>query len=119
MLRLYIKELLEKLGRKPTTLFISQFDINYRTADSLLKGKAKSIKFETLYKLCAVLHCTPNDLFEISPDAEKELGAAHPLMELKKKAFSKTPIDMLSTLSPRDLDEIGLMIENYKKEKQG
>lgn len=118
MLRLYIKELLEKLGRKPTAMFISQFDINYRTAEKLLNGKAKTIKIETIYKLCAVLRCTPNDLFDIKPEAEQELGAKHPLLELKKQPISQSAIDLLSTFSPKDLDNIGRLIQDYKNGKE-
>lgn len=36
---------------------------------SLLKsGKVKGIRFETLDKICKVLHCQPGDLLEWKPD---------------------------------------------------
>jgi len=35
---------------------------------SLLKsGKVKGIRFETLAKICTVLHCQPGDLLEAAP----------------------------------------------------
>ena len=38
---------------------------------SILKtGKAKALRFSTLYAICRVLDCTPGDILEYRPDAE-------------------------------------------------
>lgn len=38
---------------------------------SLLKsGKVKGIRFDTLEKICQVLHCQPGDLLEFQPDGD-------------------------------------------------
>ena len=44
---------------------------------SLLKsGKVRGVRFETLEKICAVLHCQPGDLLEfVADDAESNLPA--------------------------------------------
>jgi putative transcriptional regulator len=37
---------------------------------SLLKsGKVKGVRFDTLEKICAELHCQPGDLLEFRPEA--------------------------------------------------
>ena len=39
---------------------------------SILKtGKAKAVRFSTLDVICRVLDCTPGDILEYRPDAEK------------------------------------------------
>ncbi len=66
------KELAERIG-------ISEQNV------SLLKsGKVKGMRFDTLEKVCAVLHCQPGDILEYRPgddeladmanDAAQELG---------------------------------------------
>jgi putative transcriptional regulator len=50
------KELAERIGITEANL-------------SLLKsGKVKGVRFETLQKICAILHCQPGDLLEYRPD---------------------------------------------------
>ena len=118
MLLFYIKELLEKLGRKPSALLLSKFNINYRTATELIEGRAKSIKLDTLFKLCEMLQCTPNDLLTITPQTASQLAPKHPLLGLQKANFSETPLDMMRTFSPADLDNIVQLIKTYKQEKE-
>jgi len=39
---------------------------------SLLRtGKVKGVRFETLAKLCAALHCKPGDLLDYAPGADE------------------------------------------------
>ncbi|MCR9213453.1 MAG: helix-turn-helix transcriptional regulator [Proteobacteria bacterium] len=43
---------------------------------SLLKsGKVKGIRFETLGKICEILHCQPGDILEYRPDADDGDGS--------------------------------------------
>ena len=42
--------------------------IDRHTINNICKNKTKSIKFDTLDKLCKALGCTPNDLFPYIPD---------------------------------------------------
>ncbi len=50
------KELAERIGLTEANL-------------SLLKsGKVKGVRFDTLNKICEVLHCQPGDLLEHRPD---------------------------------------------------
>jgi putative transcriptional regulator len=40
-------------------------DLHFTNLSILKKGKGRAIKFKTLLRLCEVLECTPNDIFEI------------------------------------------------------
>lgn len=66
MVHVRIKELLEERGRTKYWLN-KQTDIDYKNLSKLMEDSTSSIHFETMEKLCAVLDCTPNELFEIKP----------------------------------------------------
>ena len=66
MVHVLIKELLEERGRTKYWLN-KQTDIDYKNLSKLMEDATSSIHFETMEKLCAVLECTPNELFEIRP----------------------------------------------------
>lgn len=66
MVHVRIKELLEEKGRTKYWLN-KQTDIDYKNLSKLMENSTSSIHFETMEKLCAVLDCTPNELFEIKP----------------------------------------------------
>jgi len=42
--------------------------ISYSSVKNIYSNKTKGIEFETLNKLCNFLECTPNDIFEFTPD---------------------------------------------------
>lgn len=42
--------------------------IGYSVIQRLYNDQVKSVEIETINKLCAVLECTPNDLFKFTPD---------------------------------------------------
>lgn len=42
--------------------------VSYSSVKSIYYNKTKGIEFETLDKLCNFLQCTPNDIFEFTPD---------------------------------------------------
>lgn len=61
-----IEELLKEQGHTKYWLN-KQTDIDYKNLSRLMDDATSSIHFETMEKLCAVLECTPNELFEIRP----------------------------------------------------
>ncbi len=44
--------------------------VSYSSVKKIYYNKTKGIEFETLNKLCNFLECTPNDLFEFTPDED-------------------------------------------------
>jgi hypothetical protein len=79
------------MGRKPGPFSLRVLGISNNNAHRLLNNKAKSIKLSTLFDICNLLQCTPNDLLDI-PDKDYEgLHASHPLRKLKKPTYSHSP----------------------------
>ena len=62
MIRLNLQELLHAKGRNASWL---QHELNMspKNFDRMLHNETQSIRYENIEKLCAVLNCTPNDLF--------------------------------------------------------
>ena len=67
MIRLRVKELLEKNGKTKYWLY-KQLGMSYQNFSRMLNNETKSIKYENIETICLLLNCTPNDLFEITDD---------------------------------------------------
>lgn len=61
-MKLCIKNLVEQNGFTKVGL-AKKLDVSRQYIYSLYDGTVKSIKIETIEKLCEIFHCTPNDLF--------------------------------------------------------
>ncbi len=75
------------------------------TANNLLNFNNRSVKFEHLERLCVLLRCTPNDLYDWKPGKDLVAGDDHPLNALKRTA-SKTPLEFMKELPLEKLDEM-------------
>lgn len=69
MIRLKIRELLDQKGKTKYWLH-NQINMDYNNLSRLMNNETDKIRFENIEKLCNILDCTPNDLFEIIPDDE-------------------------------------------------
>ena len=77
------------------------------TATYLLNGTASHLKIEHLGKLCVLLNCTPNDLFEWRPDSKNVLPAGHALNSIIKSEQKINNIkDLLQDIPPAKLSEV-------------
>ena len=45
-----------------------QIGLSEQSLSMLKTGKALGIRFETLNKICNILHCFPSDIIEFTPD---------------------------------------------------
>ena len=71
MIKLNVKKLLNQKKKSKYWLF-NQLNnvgnISYTNFNNLVENKTQSIKYSNIEKLCQILECKPNDLFEISDD---------------------------------------------------
>ena len=69
MVRLNVKNLLKEKKKTKYWLFNMLNNIgtiSYTNFNNLVENKTGSIKYSNIEKLCKILDCTPNDLFEIT-----------------------------------------------------
>ena len=67
MIKLRVLELLEKNGKTKYWLY-KQLGMSYQNFNRMVNNQTKSIRYENIETLCLLLHCTPNELFEISEE---------------------------------------------------
>ncbi|HOY94428.1 MAG TPA: helix-turn-helix transcriptional regulator [Catalimonadaceae bacterium] len=83
------------------------------TATKLAKGDVEYLRVEYLEKLCTLLNCVPNDLFEWIPDTKADDRPDHPLFPIRqadKLDFAET----FKNLPMSKLREIEAIIANLK-----
>lgn len=74
MIKLNVKKLLEKNKKSKYWLFNKLNDVgtvSYTNFNNLVENKTQSIKYINIEKLCDILDCEPNDLFEITEETKK------------------------------------------------
>ena len=67
MIKLDVLRLLEENGRTKYWLY-KQMGMSYQNFSKMIHNQPKSIRYENIETLCLLLHCTPNDLFQITEE---------------------------------------------------
>ena len=67
MIKLDVLRLLEEQGKTKYWLY-KQLGMSYQNFSKMINNQTKSIRYENIETLCLLLHCTPNELFEITED---------------------------------------------------
>lgn len=70
MIKLNVLELLDKKGKTKYWLY-KQLGMSYQNFSRMVNNETKSIRYENIETLCLLLDCTPNELFQITDDAQK------------------------------------------------
>ena len=63
MVKVRAKEILMEQGHTKYWLY-KRMGLGYQNLSNILDGKTTSMRYDTMEKLCNLLQCTPNDLFE-------------------------------------------------------
>ncbi len=67
MIRLRVLDILEQQGKTKYWLY-KQLGMSYQNFSKMVNNETKSIRYENIETMCLLLHCSPNDLFEITED---------------------------------------------------
>lgn len=67
MLKLRVLDILEEKQKTKYWLY-NQLNMSYQNFSKMVKNETKGMRYETMFLLCQILECTPNDLFEIIED---------------------------------------------------
>ena len=68
MLRLHILEILTEQNHTKYWLY-KQMDLSYQNFNRMITNQTSSIRFDNLEKLCQILNCSLDELFEYTDDA--------------------------------------------------
>jgi hypothetical protein len=116
MLYFDIKRVLELRGiERPYTFFLKNGFVS-QTAANLANNRVGHVKPEQMEKLCFLLNCTPNDLFDWQPDNKTVVPENHALRTLSKsKTASFT--EMVKDLPVEKLSQLEAVINELKKDE--
>ncbi len=67
MINMNVQNLLDKKNKSRYWL-VKQMQTTYKTVNKICDNTLTGLQLETIEKLCQILECTPNDLFNISDD---------------------------------------------------
>ncbi len=67
MIKLDVLRLLEENGKTKYWLY-KQLGMSYQNFSKMINNQTKSIRYENIETMCLLLHCTPNDLFQITEE---------------------------------------------------
>jgi|GEM_PF-3119667 Predicted transcriptional regulator len=101
--KLRIRELRAQFGGMSQADLARLSGLSAVAISNLESESVKRIELETIGKLCAVFHCSPNELFELAPLTEAEI-AARQRQALSKFFESMTYDGPLDPLDPDKLD---------------
>lgn len=71
MMKLRVLEILKEQNRSKYWLY-TRMNLSYQNFNRLVNNETKSIRYENIEKLCTILNCTPDDIFEIVADESAE-----------------------------------------------
>lgn len=86
------------------------------SASNMLKYYPIIFKVRTLEKLCILLNCTPNDLFEWRDDGKGKISDEHALNSLKKEAIGNFT-EIVKDLPLEKMIEVKSFLEGLRQEK--
>ena len=85
-----------------------------QTATNYIKKKAVQIQPAKLERLCRILNCTPNDLFEWQDDGKTPVPETHALHSLKRDPTAKSVADLTRDIPADKLEKLGEMLDQLK-----
>lgn len=86
------------------------------TASDLINIKKPLVRTEYLEKICVLLNCTPNDLYEWKPDNKTVLPENHPIKTLQKPDFPQIS-EIIKDLPVEKLPEVQNLINQLKNQQ--
>lgn len=115
MLKYNLKRLITNRAVLQPVGYLKKFGITKQTASRIVGGRFATLKLSQLENLCIAFNCTPNDLFEYTPD-DKIKTQNHPLTTLIRNEQSKKVQEILNDIPIDKLSAFTNKIDELKKE---
>ena len=115
MLKFTCKNVMTARGINEKQRYMRENGLSYHKCYRLLTVDLNSINLYDLEKLCLALNCTPNDLFEWTPDKPEEDTDTTALGGLKTSSRQTNLSKIIKQLPLDKLNEIAKILEQGKK----
>lgn len=81
-------------------------------ASRLSQNAIRTLSITKIEELCIHLNCTPNDLFEFRPNANKPLPENHALYQLKREDNAEEIVSLLHDLPIEKIRELAALVKS-------
>jgi len=110
------RRLVDLRGIRHPVAYLMKHGFGRSTASNLLTFKTPSVRFDHLEKLCLLLKCTPNDLFEWKPGKDAADDTSHPLNSLKRSTTTRNIADIVDDLPIDKLEQVEGLLDQLRSE---
>jgi DNA-binding Xre family transcriptional regulator len=97
--------------------FLVKKGFHRTVAANLANNRAANIKLAHLEKLCRLLNCTPNELFEFKSDANEMFPENHALNKLKREVNVPTVTQIMKEIPVEKLRRVEELLLRMKDEE--
>lgn len=111
MLELNLKRIFKARGIDMPYKFLVKNGFVPFTAHKYKNGKVEHMRLDHIEKLCILLNCTPNEMFEWTPDDLLDDRKDNPLQKIRKREKKLEISKILSRMSLEKLEEIEKMLQ--------
>jgi DNA-binding Xre family transcriptional regulator len=102
MLEFSIEKVCKARGVEKPYKFLIKNGFLPATATKLTKGKVEYLRLDYIERICTLLNCAPNDLFEWTPTTAEEDREDHPLSSMKKS----DKIDLMAKIKSLPMNKL-------------
>ena len=114
-IQLRIKELLKQKGYKPTPSTLVRFGIHFYTAQKMLAGTTKSIKYKDLVQLCIMLNCTPKEILDVKLADTDGVHESQPIWQWVGGNVPQ-PLQEINRFTPTQIEKLSKYMMELDKE---
>ena len=115
MLYFNIKRVLDLRGIDKPYAFLVKNGFVSQTATNIINDRIARITPAQMERLCFLLNCTPNDLFDWRASANSVVPENHPLKSLAKEKNTPPISQMIKDIPVGKLGELEAIINELKK----
>jgi len=106
MLRLNLERAFRMRGFENPSRQMVKLGISRPTISRLMNGEKSGVSYGHLEKICGLLNCTPNDLFEWKPSADANLPENHALYTLRRSESVKSLKEFLKDMPLEEVEKL-------------
>jgi hypothetical protein len=110
VLILNVERLLRLRGIDQPYKFLVGHGFVPQTATNMIKKRSVQVHPAKLERLCRILNCTPNDLFEWQDDGKTPVAETHALHTLKRDPTARSVADLTRDIPADKLEKLGEML---------
>ena len=117
MLRLNLNRLFEERGIENPTLYFRKNGFSLHTTHRILNQQVDSISYKNLEKICLLLNCTIDDIFQWYPSDSLDLKQNHALQKLIRGSNPGMLTNKLKKLPMHKIEEVRKFIEQLENKE--